>query len=251
MQLEIDIEAEVRQPAVAALHLGCLTPGDMVNLVLQRSEVLYDQPRPGRPIKAWSEGDDAPLMQLAQSMGETLARRAAGFIHAEYRAIAPELAALNPKRIADIGCGYGFFDLFAAKDLGADLLLIDLEQNERRHFGFQPEGAAYSSLAKARDLLESNGIPADRIETMNPRDANPLTAKPVDLVVSFLSCGFHYPVDLYLDFLDKVLRPGGVAIFDLRSRTADQQAAKLARFGSLKDLAPHASSRRVMLRKAG
>jgi SAM-dependent methyltransferase len=251
MTLEIDIEAEVRHPAVATLDLTCLAPEDVANLILQRSEVLYDQPRYGRAIKAWSEGNDDRLMGYARDRGETLVRRAAGFIHAEYRAIADELAALKPKRIADIGCGYAFFDLFAAKDLGSDLLLIDLEQNERRHFGYQAEGAAYSSLAKARELLESNGIAAGQIETLNPKDKDPVQSEPVDLVVSFLSCGFHYPVDLYLDFLDKVLRPGGVAIFDLRSRTADRQAAKLARFGSLTDLAPHLSSRRVMLRKAG
>ncbi len=251
MQLEIDIDAEVRHQAVATLDLACLSPEDIVNLVLQRSEVLYDQPRAGRPIKAWSEGNDAPLMRLAHGMGESLARRAAGFIHAEYRAVAPQLAALKPARIADIGCGYGFFDLFAARDLGASVLLIDLEQNDRRHFGFQPDGAAYSSLAKARQLLQSNGIDADRIETLNPRDTDPLAAKPVDLVVSFLSCGFHYPVDHYLDFLDKVLRPGGAAIFDLRTRSADKQAAQLAQFGSLVDLPAHANARRVLLLKTG
>ncbi len=251
MQLEININAEVLHPVVAALDLACLAPEDIANLILQRSEVLFDQPRSGRAIKAWSEGNAAPLMDHARQRGETLARRAAGFIHAEYRALEAELAALRPKRIADIGCGYAFFDLFAARDLGASLLLIDLEQNERRHFGFQAEGAAYSSLAKARQLLESNGILADQIETLNPRDSDPVGAEPVDLVVSFLSCGFHYPVDLYLDFLDKVLRPGGVAIFDLRSRTADRQAAKLERFGRLSDLPAHASARRVLLRKAG
>lgn len=125
-----------------------------------------------------------------------------------------------------------------------------MEENERRHFGFQSEGAAYSSLARARKLLEDNGISPKKIKTINPRDVAPETAKPVDLVVSFLSCGFHYPVDLYLPFLEKVLKPGGAAIFDLRKRTAEQQAEKLAHFGVLSDLEAPPKARRVLLRKA-
>jgi hypothetical protein len=182
-------------------------------------------------------------------MGEAIARRAAGVIRAEYLALEPLLKDLAPRRIADIGCGYALFDLFAAKALDCDLLLIDLESNERRHFGFAEEGAAYSSLAVARRLLEDNQIPASRIATLNPRETAPETAGPVDLAVSFLSCGFHYPVDLYLPFLEKAVSPTGAAIFDLRAATAGEQAAKLARLGQLTDLPAPPKARRVLLRK--
>lgn len=250
MQLDIDIGAEATDEAITSLDLACFGPGDLVNLILQRSEVMFDRPRSGRIIKAWNEGDDAPIAEVVDQMGLEIARRAAGVIRAEFRSIEALLKDLAPKRIADIGCGYGIFDLFAARSLGAEVLLIDLEENERRHFGFKPEGAAYSSLARARQLLEANGVSAEKIETLNPREAAPEEAGPVDLVVSFLSCGFHYPVDLYLPFLDRALRPGGAAIFDLRERTAEEQAAKLAAFGSLTDLDAPPKARRVLLRKA-
>jgi hypothetical protein len=129
-------------------------------------------------------------------------------------------------------------------------VLIDLESNAHRHFGFKSEGAAYSSLARARQLLQANGVVPERITTLNPRETAPESVAPVDLAVSFLSCGFHYPVDAYLPFLDHALAPGGAAIFDLRATTAPEQAAALARFGTLTDLAAPPKARRVLLRKA-
>ena len=250
MSIPINIASAAADPVIQGLDLACLDRDDLVNIILQRSEVMFDRPRSGQVIRAWGAGDMAPMMAELDRLGDEIARRAAGVIHAEYRALEPLLRELAPKRVADIGCGYGFFDLFLARDFNADLVLIDLESNERRHFGFQAEGAAYSSLAQAKALLRANGILAKRITTLNPRDKAPESIKPVDLAVSFLSCGFHYPVDLYLPFIDKALAPGGAAIFDLRETTATEQAAALAQFGTLTDLDAPPKARRVLLRKA-
>ncbi|QCO54457.1 class I SAM-dependent methyltransferase [Pseudorhodobacter turbinis] len=250
MQQGLDIAKEAENPVVSGLDFGCLDRGDLVNLILQRSEVMFDRPRSGQVIRAWGAGDMAPMEAEVDRLGAQIAQRAAGVIHAEYRALAPVLRALAPKRVADIGCGYAFFDLFLAKDLNPDLVLIDLESNEHRHFGFQAEGAAYSSLARAKELLGANGVATTQITTLNPREVAPETIEPVDLAVSFLSCGFHYPVDLYVPFLDKVLKPGGAAIFDLRAETATAQAATLSQFGTLSDLDAPPKTRRVLLRKA-
>jgi SAM-dependent methyltransferase len=249
MRLEIDIATEARHPDVAGLDLTEFTPDDLLNLILQRSEVMFDLPRSGQIIKAWNAGDMDPVSRVVETMGDTVARRAAGVIHAEYRALAPLLRGLAPKRIADIGCGYGFFDLFAARDLSAEVVLIDLESNERRHFGYHAEGAAYSSLSIARKLLESNGIAASAIRTLNPRDEPAEAIDPVDLAVSFLSCGFHYPVSTYAAFFDRAVTPTGSVIVDLRAATADQQAATLAPLGRLQDLPAPPKARRVLLRK--
>ncbi|MDR0809349.1 MAG: class I SAM-dependent methyltransferase [Gemmobacter sp.] len=249
MRLAIDIGAEARERAITALDFSALGKDDYLNLILQRSEIMFDRPRHGRVIRAWNAGDMAPIEAVIADLGVELARRAAGVIHAEYRALEPLLRELAPERVADIGCGYALFDLFLARGLKSELLLIDLEQNEHRHFGFSDEGAAYSSLKVARRLLEDNGVPAAAITTLNPRDRIPETAGPVDLAVSFLSCGFHYPVDLYLPFLEQAVSARGAAIFDLRATTAPEQAAKLARLGSLTDLPAPPKCRRVLLRK--
>lgn len=250
MQLNIDIAAEALRPEVAALDLSVLAPSDLVNLILQRSEVMYDIPRAGRIIRAWNAGDDGPINAVMAEKGAEIARRAAAVIHAEYQALRPVLHEIGPRMIADIGCGYGLFDLFAARDLGCAVTLIDLESNERRHFGFQEEGAAYSSLGVARALLEANGVAPDRIGTLNPGREDVLAAPPCDLAVSFLSCGFHYPVDLYREFLDRVVRPDGHVIVDLRAATADAQLCVLAPLGAITDLAAPDKARRIWLRKA-
>lgn len=249
MTLTPDIAAEAADPVIQSLDLSMFDEGDLVNLILQRSEVMFDRPRSGQVIRAWEAGDNAPMQAEVARLGLAVARRAAGAIHAEYRALAPVLAQLKPRRVADIGCGYAFLDLFLARDHDAEVLLIDLEANERRHFGFQAQGAAYSSLAVARRLLEANGIAPALIRTLNPRDEPPEAAGPVDLAVSFLSCGFHYPVDSYLSFLRDAVVPGGAVILDLRMATAAEQAAKLAAFGTLTDLPAPPKARRVMVQK--
>jgi len=246
---KIDIEAGSTTEAIKSLDLSCFDRNDYLNLILQRSEVMYDIPKSGQIIKAWNRGDMEPISAVIDDMGVKIAQRAAGVIHSEYLAIEDLLKELKPKRIADIGCGYGFFDLFAAKALKCKVVLIDLEQNEHRHFGFKEEGAAYSSLKIARQLLVANNVPAKNIECVNPRDTSPEKIKPVDLIVSFLSCGFHYPVDTYLPMLDKALKPGGAAIFDLRATTESEQAEKLAQFGVVTTIASRPKVRRVLLRK--
>lgn len=249
MTLQIDIAAGAGRAEVATLDLTMFDTGDLVNMILQRSEVMYDIPRSGRIIRAWNAGDDGPINAVVAEKGPEIARRTAAVILAEYEALRPVLLGLAPEAIADIGCGYGFFDLFAARDLGAAVTLIDLETNERRHFGFQAQGAAYSSLAKARALLEGNGIAPDKITTLNPGSDDVLGAAPVDLAVSFLSCGFHYPVDLYVPFFHQVVSPEGALILDLRAATATAQLETLDDLGSPIDLAAPEKTRRVLLKK--
>jgi SAM-dependent methyltransferase len=246
----IDIAIEAESDVIRGLDMSMFSDEDLLNLILQRSEVLFDLPRSGRIIRAWNAGDERPIRECVQTYGEKIARRAAGVIHAEYRALAPILRPDPVKRVADIGCGYAFFDLFLARDTKATVLLIDIEQNSRRHFGFAAEGAAYSNLSIARRLLEVNGISAKRIETLNPVRDDLTAAKPVDLAVSFLSCGFHYPVSSYASYFRDGVVPGGKILLDLRAAAADEQLADLQRLGKVEDLAAPNKARRILLRKA-
>ena len=169
MQVNIDIAAEARKAEIRALNVEAFSTDDLLNLILQRSEVMYDRPRSGQVIRAWNAGDLGPIKAVIADMGPEIALRAAAVIHAEYQALRPVLEAIKPRRTADIGCGYAIFDLFVARDYGSDLLLIDLETNERRHFGFQEQGAAYSNLGVARRFLIDNGVDDTAIRLLNPR----------------------------------------------------------------------------------
>ncbi len=231
MAFDIDIAAEVENPIVRALDLTMFDQQDLVNLILQRSQILYDVPRAGRVIRTWNRGDMHPILDQVERLGHEIAYRTAAVIHAEYRQMEQVLKRLQPKRIADIGCGYAFFGLFAARQLKSKLLLIDLESNERRHFGFQKEGAAYSSLVRAQEMLVANGVAAKDIHTLNPEKDEVMKAGKVDLAVSFLSCGFHYPVSLYEAFFKTSVSAKGGVIIDLREATADQQIGLLDSYG--------------------
>lgn len=245
----IDIAQEAASEVVRGLDLSMFGAQDLVNLILQRSEVLFDMPRSGQVIRAWNAGDEGPIRTCVERYGDEIARRAAGMIHAEYRRLAPLLLAAPPERVADIGCGYALFDLFLARESAASVVLIDIEQNTRRHFGYAEEGAAYSNLSVARRLLEANGIAAKRIETVNPEHADLGAVAPVDLAVSFLSCGFHYPASTYATYFRDSVAPGGAIVLDLRSATATAQLAGLADLGTVEDLPAPAKARRIVLRK--
>ncbi|MCC6008532.1 MAG: class I SAM-dependent methyltransferase, partial [Rhodobacteraceae bacterium] len=87
-----------------ALDVSMFSRGDLLNLILQRSEVLDDIPRPGRLIKAWTEGNPAPLEEQVERLGPEIARRAFARIRTECEVLDPVLKRLAPKRVADIGC---------------------------------------------------------------------------------------------------------------------------------------------------
>ena len=250
LELDINIEEELENPLIQGLDLSMFGADDLLNLILQRSEVLFDVHRHGRVIRAWQNGDAGPLKEQVQRLGDQIAYRTAAQIYGEYRTIEPLLEQLSPKTIADIGCGYAFFDLFAARQFDCSLLLIDLEENEHQHFGFANEGAAYSSLEKTREMLVANGVGGRKITTLNPKDKDVMKAGKVDLAVSFLSCGFHYPVDSYLEFFQKKVSPKGGVLLDFRTGTMPDQITALAEHGLIQDeeLASAPKVRRVLLK---
>ncbi len=240
-------------PAISDLKTTALDESDMVNLILQRSEIIRDQPRFNRYIRAWTRGDDTPLRELIDQMGvEELSRRAAAFIYLEYLELRWIFEDKPPKNIADIGCGYAFFDLFLARDHGCDVALIDLESNENRHFGFEAEGAAYSSLKVAKKLLTDNKVPEKKIQTFNPETDDVTTMQELDYAFSFISCGFHYPWSAYRDFFKNCVAQDGRTILDLRARTLGDVMLELSEFGYVRALtkAANNSAHRVMIVKA-
>jgi len=231
------------------LNYSMFSHGDLLNVILQRSEILWDVPNPGRLIRAWQSGEPKALEELVQERGTELAARAVAQIRLEFEALLPVLGAVSPRYLADIGCGYAFFDLFAHRDFDCDLLLVDVEDNDRRHFGYHDEAAAYASLDIARAFLEGNGVPMDRIATWNPQNEEASGERKIDLAVSLLSCGFHYPVDMYLPFFRYGLTRNGAVILDLRAAKFKSSVNALRRLGRVEEVSRGRDRVRVILRK--
>ncbi|MFZ1467747.1 MAG: class I SAM-dependent methyltransferase [Paracoccaceae bacterium] len=248
---KLDIAGDAQNPDICALDLSMFDRADFLNMLLQRSETLFDVDQAGRVIKAWGKGNSGPIDAQIDRLGDEIARRTAAVVLGEYRPMQATVSGLKPKRVADIGCGYAIWDLFAHRDTGCDIVLIDIEENEHRHFGYAEEGAAYTSLGKARDFLIANGVPAKKVLTINPKTDALSKAGKIDLAVSFVSCGFHYPVSTYATFFRDQVAKDGAVLIDLRLSSIEPQVWELAAMGPIDLIAGHPKARRVLLRKGG
>lgn len=248
-----DAMAALDDAEITDLNTDALDDGDVLNLILQRSEIIRDQPRPNHYIKAWVNGNHAPIQELINTLGrDVLVRRAAAFILCEFRQLEHIFDDKAPDRIADIGCGYALFDLFLAKKYGSQLALIDLESNENRHFGFQEEGAAYSSLANASQLLTDNGVQKSAIKTYNPEKDDLSEVTNLDYAFSFISCGYHYPWTTYARFFEKNIAEEGCIILDVRGRELGNHLRQMSHMGYVRAIvkAANNSADRVLLVKS-
>lgn len=197
------------------LDFSMFDDADIANLVLQRSEVG----EVGSLVRQWVKGEDGPLMAYAIAHRDDILSKAFDAVAAACEGFIPAADGIAPRRIADIGCGYAFADLLLFRRYGADIVLIDIETSDARHFGLEAEGAGYSSLAKARAFLQANGVPADKITLLNPRTADVLAIAPVDLCISLISCGYHYPASTYEAFFRRCVASGGGVVLDVRKKS--------------------------------
>ena len=230
-----------KRPEVSGLKTGAFSEQDIANLILQRSEIIQDQNHPGRVIKAWTKGDSRPLNAIVDKLGTELIHRAASIIFLEYQEISIAIENSAPTKIADIGCGYAFFDYFLYRNTQAHLYLIDLEETEERHFGFSNSGAAYSSLNVARTFLQDNGVPEKSLTCINPTRQEVLKLPKIDLAMSFISCGFHYPLSTYDTFFKDRIKKGGAIIVDIRNRNLKTERAVLESYGETAKLTKSAN----------
>ncbi len=234
--MDIDVLQDlINSDVIASLDVGMFDDTDILNVVLQRSQVLFDVPRGGRLIRRWTDGDGVPLQNVIDQKGYELVKRAIAMACIEYQTLKAHLPASSISSVADIGCGYAFIDLFINRDFSADLTLIDIEESEVRDFGFQQEGAGYSNLRKAKAFLVANGISPEKISLVNPNKTDVTTTAEVDLAISLLSCGFHYPVSTYSAYFAKKLRQGGTAILDIRDKNFAEQADAIAQIGEVSE----------------
>jgi SAM-dependent methyltransferase len=138
------------------------------------------------------------------------------------------------RAVLDVGCGIGGIDvmLYHHYDCSQDLrfyLLDRTQQDEQIDYGYRERADFYNSFDVTRELVVRSGVPERSLVMLEAReDAGIDLAESVDLVVSLISWGFHYPVATYLDRTHELLRPGGRLILDVRKDTGgvEEIAAK-------------------------
>ncbi|MYH16960.1 MAG: hypothetical protein F4149_17485 [Gammaproteobacteria bacterium] len=130
--------------------------------------------------------------------------------------------------VLSIGPGVGGLEVMLTRHLISmgqsppHLILCDKSGIEPIHFGYTERAAAYNSLELSKQALVDNGQPVEKIETIEASLSRKLldsyTGK-VDIVISLLAWGFHFPIQTYLELAKRLLKPTGRIILDTRKET--------------------------------
>jgi SAM-dependent methyltransferase len=139
-------------------------------------------------------------------------------------------------QVLDIGCGVAGIDVLIQHHYAGrapDFYLLDKSKVEESVFySYQPRGAFYNSLEVARALLTQNGIAPERVHLLEATTEGDIRIPgPVDLILSLLSWGFHYPVSTYLARAHDLLSEDGVLVLDVRKGTGGVEVLKQAFVG--------------------
>jgi SAM-dependent methyltransferase len=131
-----------------------------------------------------------------------------------------------PLRILDIGCGLAFESEHFQKKYNCELYLLDgdfdstADRARDRKYG---EADSMKFYTKLETLAESYTARGMRFHQVNANDIKLEDDLVFDLVYSNISCGFHYPIATYLDLLRKHTNEHSIMIFDVLSRTTQEQ----------------------------
>lgn len=122
--------------------------------------------------------------------------------------------------ILDIGCGFGFVDLAIAKHVDATFTLVD-KTGDEKPVSFSPRGYAHNDLEMTRRNVRSLDATVQDARSFS-------VTRPVDVVISTLSWGWHYPIGVYRDKV-LALKPR-VIILDLRMPDGFAEYAPIDQF---------------------
>ena len=126
----------------------------------------------------------------------------------------------NTSSVLDIGCGIAALDIYLDKLLSpSQIFLLDKTETEDKiWYMFESKGAFYNSLELAKETLELNGVLASKVKLIEaPEDGRiALPDKSVDLIISTISWGFHYPINIYIQSVFDIISDNGVLIIDVR-----------------------------------
>lgn len=152
----------------------------------------------------------------------------------EYQTI-KDFLPINPTHVLDIGCGVGGIDIFIDKHYNSPKNLIfhlldKTKKEDNIYYDYHEKGAFYNSLSLARALLLENSISLHRVHIYEVGDDAAINVKEkVDFVISLLSWGFHYPVDVYIKQVFNLLKKDGMLILDIRKNTKGED--KIREYG--------------------
>lgn len=158
----------------------------------------------------------------------------------------------NIDSILDIGCGVAGIDVLISNHYAnkINVFLIDKTRIDKNvYYGFKQRGSFYNSLQIAKNLLETNGVPSDRIYIQEATGDNKIMFEnKFDIVISLISWGFHYTVAIYLNQVYEKLKPLGILIIDVRKNTNGEKEIN-NKFGNHEVIMESGKFARILARK--
>ncbi len=152
------------------------------------------------------------------------------------------------KSVLDIGCGIAGINLFLHDHYkhNINFYLLDREQTDQHiYYGFNKRGSFYNSLSVAKEFLTLNGILDSNIFLLQANPQNSINLdEEIDLVVSFISWGYHYPISTYLDEVHSILKKSGILIVDVRKNTDGYSQLK-NKFDQCRVISEHSKGLRI------
>lgn len=139
---------------------------------------------------------------------------------AEFKIMKPYIG--QPKKILELGCGLGRYSVFLNSQLeqSPHFIMADFSHISKKiKYGWNPEESKYNNLELTKDFCNDNGLSNFTIFDLALEDLENL--EDIDLVISVLSVGFHYPIELYINKLMKITSPKATMIFGVRSGIYD------------------------------
>ena len=161
----------------------------------------------------------------------------------------------NVEKILDIGSGVAGIDCmmnrhYKEKNISADFYLLDrTEMDKKVFYGIKEKASFYNSFVVSKLLMTKNGVKAENIHTQEATHDNKINFNvKFDLVTSFISWGFHYPVSIYIDQVYNLLNTGGVLIIDVRKDSGGKELLE-SKFGNIEVIAERQKHERIVVHK--
>jgi hypothetical protein len=147
----------------------------------------------------------------------------------------------QPRTVLDVGCGLGRMSVFLnaqLEDPGIRFILADttrISRSEGPIAGWNPGDDFYNDLALTARFAEMNGL--RNVETFDLLRDDWARLPKVDLIMSFLAVGFHFPIENTMPKLLAVASGECTMIFGVRKGRYGQRSFR-SRFRSVRLLEP-------------
>jgi len=130
----------------------------------------------------------------------------------------------NIKNVMDIGCGLGLINIFINEHFKKIQKFHLLDKNKidsKIKYGFSKDYESYNQLLLTKKILINNGIHKKKINLIDVNKKFSFEEESVDLVISLVSMGYHYPISEYINLLRKISTNDTIFIFDLATEYQD------------------------------